>query len=77
MDEIFERIRDIIVEQLDVEEDEITVDTSFTEDLEADSLDIVELMMSLEEEFNMEIDEDDATKIVTVGDAVKYVQERQ
>ena len=60
MDEIFEKIRDIAAEQLDVQKDEITLDTSFAEDLEADSLDLVELIMALEEEFDMEISDEDA-----------------
>ncbi len=77
MNEIFEQIKSITAEQLDIEEDEITLDTSFVDDLDADSLDIVELMMTLEEEFDLEISEEDAEKIVTVGDAVAYINERQ
>lgn len=77
MNEIFEQIKSITAEQLDIEEDEITLDTSFIDDLDADSLDIVELMMTLEEEFDLEISEEDAEKIVTVGDAVNYINERQ
>ncbi|MBE3590275.1 MAG: acyl carrier protein [Firmicutes bacterium] len=73
-DEIFQRIKKIIVEQLGVEEDQVTPESSFIDDLGADSLDIVELVMALEEEFDMEIPDEDAEKITTVGDAVKYVQ---
>lgn len=77
MDEIFETIKKITAEQLDIDESEITLDTSFVDDLNADSLDIVELMMSLEEEFDLEISEEDAEKIVTVSDAVAYISEIQ
>lgn len=77
MDEIFEKVRKITAEQLDVDESEINQGTSFTDDLDADSLDIVELMMSLEEEFDLEISEEDAEKIVTVGDVVAYISEIQ
>lgn len=77
MDQIFEGIKKITAEQLDIEEEEISLDTSFIEDLDADSLDIVELMMALEEEFDLEISEEDVDKIVTVGDAVSYIAERQ
>lgn len=77
MNENLDIIRKITAEQLDIDADEITADTAFIDDLEADSLDIVELMMSLEEEFDLEISEEDAEKIVTVGDAVAYIAERQ
>ncbi|MGQ9532635.1 MAG: acyl carrier protein [Desulfotomaculales bacterium] len=77
MASIFERVKNIIVEQLGVDEDEVTPEASFVEDLGADSLDIVELVMAFEEEFDMEIPDEDAEKIRTVGDAVKYIQERQ
>lgn len=77
MDEIFETIKKITAEQLDIDENEITLNTSFVDDLNADSLDIVELMMSLEEEFDLEISEEDAEKIVTVSDAVAYISEIQ
>lgn len=77
---VFERVRKIIAEQLGVEESEITPQTSFVEDLNADSLDLVELIMSLEEEFSaegqsIEISDEDAEKIATVQDAVTYIQE--
>ena len=64
----------MIVEQLGVEENEITLDSSFIDDLGADSLDIVELIMALEEEFDIEIPDEDAEKILTVGDALDYIK---
>ena len=73
--EIEERVRDIIMEQLSVEEGQITNDASFVEDLNADSLDRVELVMALEEEFDIEIPDEDAEKIETVGQAIEYIKE--
>jgi acyl carrier protein len=73
----FERLKKIIVEQLGVDEEEVTPQASFVEDLNADSLDLVELIMSLEEEFGMEISDEDAEKIQKVQDAVEYIEERQ
>ncbi|HET9476533.1 MAG TPA: acyl carrier protein [Dehalococcoidia bacterium] len=80
MARVFDRVRKIIAEQLGVDESEITPQTSFVDDLNADSLDLVELIMSLEEEFSkegksIEISDEDAEKIVTVQDAVNYVAE--
>ena len=72
----FERLKKIIVEQLGVEPDDVTLEAAFVEDLNADSLDLVELIMSLEEEFGAEISDEDAEKIRTVQDAVEYVEER-
>jgi acyl carrier protein len=69
------RLRKIIAEQLSVNEDEVTTDASFIDDLNADSLDLVELIMSLEEEFNVKIPDDDAEKIRTVRDAQEYLNE--
>lgn len=69
------RLRRIVVEQLGVEESQVIPDASFVEDLKADSLDLVELIMSLEEEFGVEIPDEDAEKIVTVGDALNYLDE--
>ena len=70
-----EKIKGIIAEQLGVDEGEVTMESSFIEDLGADSLDIVELVMALEEEFDIVIPDEDAEKIRTVGDAVRYIQE--
>mgnify|MGYP001171288010 CR=1 FL=1 len=71
---IFENVKRIIVEQLSVDEDDIAMEASFIDDLGADSLDIVELIMALEEEFELEIPDSDAEKIATVGDAVNYIK---
>ncbi|MDP4177415.1 MAG: acyl carrier protein [Bacillota bacterium] len=71
---IFDKIKKIIAEQLSVDEDEITLESSFMEDLGADSLDLVELIMALEEEFDTEIPDEDAEKISTVGNAVDYIK---
>ena len=73
----FERLKKIIVEQLGVDEEEVQPQASFVEDLNADSLDLVELIMSLEEEFGMEISDEDAEKIQKVQDAVDYIEEHQ
>ncbi len=73
----FEKVKGIIVEQLGVEDEEVKIESTFVDDLGADSLDIVELVMALEEEFDMEIPDEDAEKIKTVGDAVKYIEENQ
>ena len=74
-DAIFDKIKDIIVEQLGIDEEEIQIDSSFVDDLGADSLDIVELIMAMEEEFSLEIPDEDAEKLVSVSDAVKYVKD--
>jgi acyl carrier protein len=67
-------VKEIIVEQLGVNESEVTPEAKFVDDLGADSLDLVELVMALEEEYNMEISDEDAEKILTVGDAIEYIQ---
>lgn len=72
--EIFTKVRSIIVEQLGVEEAQVTTTAHFIDDLGADSLDIVELIMALEEEFDMDIPDEDAEKIATVQDAVAYIK---
>ena len=74
-EEIFEKVKATIVEQLGVAETAVTLDASFIDDLGADSLDIVELIMALEEEFDMEIPDSDAEKIATVNDVVEYIKE--
>ena len=71
-----QRVKEIICEQLGVSEDQVTPQASFIEDLGADSLDIVELVMAMEEEFDIEIPDEDAEKIQTIGDAISYVRER-
>ena len=76
MSEAFERTKDIIVDLLGVDADKVTMDANFREDLEADSLDLVELIMAFEEEFDGEISDDEAQQITTVGEAVKYIEER-
>lgn len=75
MDNLFDKVKEIVVEQLGVEEEEVSESSSFVDDLGADSLDLVELIMALEEEFDMEIPDEDAEKISTVGDAMKYIKE--
>ena len=72
---MFEKIRSIIAEKLGIDEEEITMESAFIEDLNADSLDIVELIMALEDELDMEIPDDEAEKFVTVSDIVKFMKE--
>ena len=73
--DIFEKVKEITAEQLDIDEGLITMEASFINDLEADSLDLVQLMMAFEEEFDMEISDEEAEEISTVGDAVNYIKE--
>lgn len=73
---VFEKVKSIIVEQLDVEEDKVTMDAVIQDDLGADSLDIVDLVMSFEEEFDIEIPDDQVENIKTVGDIVKYIEDK-
>jgi len=72
----FDRVKKVVVEQLDVAEDEVTPQASFVDDLGADSLDVVELVMGLEEEFDIEIPDEDAEKITTVQEAVDYIESK-
>ena len=74
-EEVFEKVKGIIVEQLGVTETAVTMEASFIDDLGADSLDIVELIMALEEEFDIEIPDADAEKVVSVGDVVDYIKD--
>jgi acyl carrier protein len=74
MQDVFTEIKGIIVDLLGTDEDQITLESKFREDLEADSLDIVELIMAFEDKFGSEISDEDAQKIATVGDAVKYIE---
>jgi acyl carrier protein len=74
MSDIMERVKKIIIEQLDVAEEDVVPTASFVDDLGADSLDQVELIMAMEEEFNVSISDEDAEKIVTVQDAIDYAQ---
>ena len=76
-EEVFERVKSVLSEQLGVDEGEITEDASFQDDLDADSLDLVELIMELEDNFGMKIPDEDAQKITTVGQAVDYVSSHQ
>lgn len=73
---VFNKVKKIIVDQLDVEEDKVTEAASITDDLGADSLDVVDLVMSFEEEFDIEIPDDQVEKIKTVGDIVKFIEEK-
>ena len=75
-EEVFEKVKNIIVEQLGATESSVTMEASFIDDLGADSLDIVELIMALEEEFDTEIPDADAEKVVTVGDVVEYIKSK-
>ena len=76
-EEIFENVKDVLVEQLGVEQGEVTEEASFQEDLGADSLDLVELIMELEDQFEIKISDEDAQRIQTVGQAVDYISSHQ
>ncbi len=71
---VFEKLKKIIVDQLEIDEDKIEINSSFQDDLDADSLDVVELIMAIEDEFDLEIPDEDAEKISTVNDAVEYIE---
>lgn len=71
---VFEKVRKLIVEKIGIEKDAVTLDASFIEDLGCDSLDVVELVMTLEEEFNIEVPDEELEKLVTVGDVVEYIE---
>ena len=73
---VFEKVKSVIADQLGVDEDSITMDSSFVDDLGADSLDIVELIMGLETEFDLEIPDEEAENILSVGDAVSYIKDK-
>ena len=75
--EIFQKLKTIVVDQLEVNEENVTMEATFVDDLAADSLDIVELIMNIEEEFDLEIPDNDTEKIVTIGDVVKYIEEHK
>lgn len=74
-EEIFEKVKTVIVEQLGIDESSVRMESSFLDDLGADSLDIVEFIMALEEEFGLEIPDEDVEKIITVKDVVEYISE--
>lgn len=76
MSEVLDKVKEIIVDQLGVDEEEVKTNSSFVDDLGADSLDVVELVMALEEEFNVEIPDEDAERISTVSEAVVYIEEK-
>ena len=71
---VFEKIKEILAEQLDADPEEMTMDTNIAEDLEADSLDVVELLMSIEDEFEVEIPDEEIENLKTIGDVVEYIQ---
>ena len=75
-DEVFEQVREILVERLDVKEDDVNMGAHLRDDLEADSLDLVELIMDLEERFGVKISDEEAQSITTVGEAVDFISER-
>lgn len=77
MSEIADKVKEIVVKQLSVNEDQVTPEAKFIEDLGADSLDQVELVMALEDEFGVEVSDEDSEKLTTVGDAIEYIEKKQ
>ncbi|MCI6640428.1 MAG: acyl carrier protein [Pygmaiobacter massiliensis] len=73
---VFEKVREIICDQMEIDEGKVTMDTDIVNDLDADSLDIVDLVMSLEDEYGLEMPDEEVEKIKTVGDVVRYIEER-
>ena len=73
---VFEKVREIICDQMEIDEGKVTMDTDIINDLDADSLDIVDLVMSLEDEYGLEMPDEEVEKIKTVGDVVRYIEER-
>ena len=74
---VFEKVKEILCQQLDVEEDKVTMEANISEDLQADSLDVVDMVMSLEDEFDVEIPDEESENIKTVGDLVHYIENHQ
>ncbi|HIZ84097.1 MAG TPA: acyl carrier protein [Firmicutes bacterium] len=74
---VFEKVKEILCQQLDVEEDKVTMEANISEDLQADSLDVVDMVMSLEDEFDVEIPDEEIENIKTVGDLVHYIENHQ
>ncbi|MBQ9106820.1 MAG: acyl carrier protein [Clostridia bacterium] len=74
---VFEKVREILAQQLDIEEESINMESNIQEDLGADSLDLVDLLMTLEDDYGLEVPDEDVEKIKTVGDLVAYIEERQ
>ncbi|MCI8360372.1 MAG: acyl carrier protein [Clostridiales bacterium] len=74
---VFEKVKEILIQQLDVEEEKVTMESSITDDLGADSLDVVDMLMSLEDEFDVEIPDEEIENIKVVGDLVKYIESHQ
>lgn len=76
MSNVFERVKEVVVDQLGVDEEQVTTEASFKNDLGADSLDVVELVMAFEDEFDLEISDEDAEQVTTVGEVVKYIESK-
>lgn len=74
---IFDKVKDLVVDQLDADADKVTLDANIQDDLGADSLDVVDLVMAIEDEFSIEIPEDQVENIKTIGDIVKYIEDNQ